>query len=29
MIDPGKCVEDATRAPAARQVAMSKVSYRR
>jgi hypothetical protein len=29
MIDPGQCVVDATRSPAARQVAMAKASYRR
>ena len=29
MIDPGQCVVDATKAPAARQVAMTKVSDRR
>jgi hypothetical protein len=28
MIDPGQCVIDATKAPAARQVAMAKASYR-
>ena len=28
MIDPGQCVVDATRAPAARQVAMTKASYK-
>jgi len=29
MIDPGQCVVDATRAPTTRQVAMTKVNYRR
>jgi hypothetical protein len=29
MIDPGQCVVDAARSPAARQVAMAKASYRR
>ncbi|MFI4965602.1 MAG: hypothetical protein ACHP9T_09565 [Caulobacterales bacterium] len=29
MIDPGQCVVDATRAPAARQMAMTRASYRR
>ena len=28
MIDPGQCVVEATKAPAARQVAMTKASYR-
>jgi hypothetical protein len=29
MIDTGQCVVEATKAPASRQVAMSKVDYRR